>query len=39
MLKRGQNAFSAEPVETPEQQNVELPPAGVREHLLELLAV
>jgi len=39
MMKRGQNAFPAEPVERPEQQNVELPPAGILEHLLKLGAV
>ncbi len=39
MLQCWQNAFAAESVERPEQQNVELPLGCSLKHLLELLAV
>jgi hypothetical protein len=35
MLRRLEHAFAREPVERPEQQQVEPPPVGVAEHLLE----
>jgi hypothetical protein len=39
MLQCWQNAFPAEPVERPEQQNIELPLGCGVKHCLELLAV
>ena len=39
MLHCWQNAFPAEPVERPKQENVKLPLAGIAEHLLKLCPV